>query len=200
MIIKKTSPSGVSVWLPIVTLVLGLLSSLQAGAAHHEEAVSGQRTELKTLKAEVIALAPAEREVVLKGPQGRHVTLRVMPDIDSYEQLQVGDRVEAEYRVSIAGDVRAPTEEERLNPLRVLVDADAVVEQEEGLNWTRTIRAVCTIVAINSEGATYVMVRSPRGYLHTINDIKPATLAKITVGDQVVINYSEALALSLKPI
>jgi hypothetical protein len=60
----------------------------------------------------------------------------------------------------------------------------------------RVVRAVCTIEGMNRVTRT-VMIEDPRGKYHVIGDVDPARLVGLTLGTQVIMVYSQAVALTL---
>ena len=61
------------------------------------------------------------------------------------------------------------------------------------------IRAVVTIEGMNRELGT-ATVKDSRGKLHTIGDIEPEKFDGITLGQTVVLFYTEALAITLQKV
>jgi hypothetical protein len=63
----------------------------------------------------------------------------------------------------------------------------------------RLIRAVCTIEGMNRALGT-VTVKDPRGKLHMIGDVEPEKMEGVTLGQTIVMVYTEALAVSLEKV
>ncbi len=85
--------------------------------------LSAERTILVTVTAKVEAIDHAKREVTLKGPLGNVVSFVVDERVKRLNEISVGDEVTADYYVSVAGELRAPTEDEKKNPLTILAGA-----------------------------------------------------------------------------
>jgi hypothetical protein len=66
-----------------------------------------------------------------------------------------------------------------------------------GVEAARVIRAVVTIEQLNPATGV-VVVKDSRGKQHTIGDVEPAKLSGVKVGQQAVIVFSEAMALTLQ--
>ena len=47
--------------------------------------------------ATISALDAAKREITLKGPDGKEVTMVAGPEVKNYNQLKVGDKVDIQY-------------------------------------------------------------------------------------------------------
>ena len=97
--------------------VLGAGLALNAPAQETKSAapLSAERSLLVTVTAKVEAVDQAKREVTLKGPLGNVVTFVVDERVKRLKEVKVGDEVTADYYVSLAGELRAPTEEEKNN-------------------------------------------------------------------------------------
>ena len=138
------------------------------------------------------------REVTLQLPSGAFVTLTAGPEVQRLDEFSVGDGITTTYVTSLAGEVRAPTEEEIENPWQEL-DAAAIagLDMPPGVAGMRVIKAVCTIEGMNRVAGT-VMVEDPRGKFHLIGDIRPEQFEGRMLGETIVLVYSEAVALTLE--
>lgn len=58
--------------------------------------------------AEISAINKEKREVTVTGPMGRSVTLVVPPDIEKFDELKIGEKVNARYVEAFAMSVEAP--------------------------------------------------------------------------------------------
>nr|MBP6683270.1 hypothetical protein [Halioglobus sp.] len=119
-------------------------------------------------------------------------------EVARFDELAVGDMVNAIYTTSVSGELREPTEEELANPL-VVLDADAVTaskDEDPGAAVGVTVRAVCTIEGMNRATKT-VMLKDSDGDFHIIEDVDPAKMAGVNIGQTIVVTYTEAFALSL---
>jgi len=151
-----------------------------------------------TLSAEVMAVDPATREVTLKGPQGNEVTVTAGAAVKRFNEIKVGDFVRVDYLLSVAAELRPATPEEAQHPL-VITDAAgrAPAQSAPAGGVARQLKVVTTIVALNPQEQT-VTVQGPRGHQLTARVATPERLARLHVGDTVVMVFTEALALSLE--
>jgi hypothetical protein len=78
--------------------------------------LSAERSILTSVTAKVEAIDYAKREVTLKGPLGNVVSFAVDERVQRLNEVKVGDEVTAEYYVSLAGELRTPTAEEKNIP------------------------------------------------------------------------------------
>src|ERR1700687_2616669 len=82
----------------IMCPVLGSSALAQTSAAVVAKGpgVAGVAQTVK-VTATITAINTATREVTLKGPKGREVTLLLGPEVKNFAQMKVGDSVNAEY-------------------------------------------------------------------------------------------------------
>ena len=178
-------------------------------AAHHEGGhaeghsmpkAEGTRAVVAAIEAEIVAIDLETKEVTLVGPQGQHVTVIAQEKIVKISDLQVGDRVAAEYLASLHGEVREPTADELANPWVVL--EDGVIDENPAhpaVGAARQVRAVCSIEAFDAE-AGFVMIKDSRGKMHTIGGIPAAKFEGVSLGEDMVVVYTEALAIAMQKI
>jgi hypothetical protein len=148
--------------------------------------------------ATITAIDLAKREVTLKKPSGEQITLTVDERVKRLNEMKVGDKVTADYYVAYAAELRAPTAEEKANPLVVLQQtAKAPAGTEPAGGALRVLRAVVTVEGIDRP-TKMVTVKGPGGTLFAVESANPDNLAKIKVGDSIVVVYAEALAVTLE--
>lgn len=184
---------------------LALISSVMLVAvpavtlAELEVGIKGdnERVMVRKISAVIIGIDPATREITLEGSLGNAVTLTAGPDLARFEEFAVGDLVTATYATSLSGDLRAPTEEELANPI-VEVDAVGIAgsKMTPGAAAGRTIRAVCTIEGMNRVARTVTLL-DPEGDFHIIEDVDPANMEGVSLGDTMVMTFTQAFALTL---
>jgi hypothetical protein len=191
---KFTNVFGSLCLLP--ALFLGSVSA----TAEVEMSVSGdgERMIAKQVSAQITAIDPQTRDITLEGPLGNTITLRASEAVKRFDEFAVGDLVQATYAESISGELRAPTEAELETPW-VELDGAAIAEEDlaPAAGVGTVIRAVCTIEGLNRATRT-VTVQDPRGLYHVIQDVDPAKMEGVNIGDTIIITYSQAVALSLE--
>jgi hypothetical protein len=153
---------------------------------------------LVTVTASVEAIDPASREVTLKGPLGNTVTFTVDQRVKRLNEVKVGDLVRADYYVSFAAELRKPTAEEQKTPL-VLMDAAAKAPPgaSPAAGGVRRFKVVTTIEGLDRPTQT-ITVKGPRGNFLTARVADPSNLTKMRIGENIVVTYTEALAISLE--
>lgn len=196
-----------------VLAVLLAFSAHSLQAAHHEAGhdpamphhhqtpkAEGTRAVVAAIEAEIAAIDLETKEVTLVGPQGQHLTIVAREQVVKLSDLKVGDRVAAEYLASLHGEVREPTEEELANPWVVL--EDGVIDENPAhpaVGAARQVRAVCSIEAFDAE-AGFVMIKDSRGKMHTVGGIPAVKFEGVSLGESMVVVYTEALAIAIETI
>jgi Cu/Ag efflux protein CusF len=174
---------------------LGLAASAFAQA---KPPLSAEHAALVTVTAKVQAIDQTTREVTLKGPLGNVVTFTVDKRVARLNEVKVGDDVTADYYVSLAAEVRPPTDAEKATPMAVMKEtAKAPAGTEPAAGVLHITKAVVTVEGLDRP-TKCVTVMGPKGNMATIEVADVANLSKLRIGDTVVITYTEALAVSLQ--
>jgi len=158
----------------------------------------GRGAPLVTVTATVQAIDQEKREVTLKGPLGNVVTFVVDERVRRLNEVKIGDEVTADYYVSLAGELSAPTEQEKKNPLTVL-DAAARAPQNTSPagGKLRAFKVVASVVGLDLPTQS-VTLQGPLGNYDTIHAASVDNLKKLRLGDTIVGTYTQALAISLQ--
>ena len=169
-------------------------------AAEEAAPESGGRAMIMTVEAVVTDIDLENRQVSLQGPMGHPVTVTASEKVVKLEDVSVGDTLVATYMASLEGELREPTEEELAEPWVVLEDAGILEDADQPTaGGARLIRAVCTIEGMNRLLGT-VTVMDPRGKAHVIADVEPEKMAGVTLGQTIVLVYTEAIAMTLEHV
>ncbi len=182
---------------------LALLLPLSAQADNHAsaeaaEAEANVRAMALTVEAVITDIDLETKQVTLQGPTGAPFTITATEQVVKLEDVSVGDTVVATYLTALEGELREPTDAEKAEPWVVLEDAGISEDPENpAIGGARLIRAVCTIEGMNRVLGT-VTLKDPRGKLHLLGDVEPEKMEGVTLGQTVVVVYTEALALSLE--
>jgi hypothetical protein len=185
----------------LYTVLLG--ASLSVPAAEEKQPSAGapmsrEDALLVSITASVEDVNYTNREVTLKGPLGNEVTLVADPSIKRFNEIKIGDQITADYYVSVAGEVRKPTSEEKEHPIMLL---DAAGKAPPGTSpaagGLRRFKVVTTIEGLDRPTQT-ITVKGPRGHYLTARVADPSRLTKVHIGDNVVVTYTEAVAISLE--
>jgi hypothetical protein len=153
------------------------------------------RENAKTMTATVVAIDQAKRLVSLKGPKGNVVELKVGEEARNLPQVSVGDTVQVRYYESVAAQIAKPG-----TPLgATLQEAAGRAKPGEmpGAAAGRQLTVVALIEKIDTKNQT-VTLKGPEGGTTEVKVKRPQMLEQVKVGDQVVITYTEALAISVE--
>jgi hypothetical protein len=183
------------------TLATGLSATVALMAVSMPaDADMKERRQLITTMATVEAVDYDTREMVLKSPTGSVTTVVVGPEVKRLNEIVPGDKIRADYYISMASELRAPTEEEKAEPFKVLegVGRAEATEAPAGVVG-REIRVVATVEHLDTVAQTATL-RGPYGRALTVRVRDPERMKEAKVGDTVVLTYTEAVAISVEEI
>lgn len=146
---------------------------------------------------EITAVDVAHRIVSIKGPKGDISDLRVDPAVRNLEQVKVGDRVRLSYRIGVALALMKGGDgiRERVETESAAVAAKGA--RPGGVATTRTT-IIANVFAVDRK-KNIATLRGPSGQLTDVHVRDPEVLRDVKVGDQVVANITESVALSVRP-
>jgi hypothetical protein len=189
----------------IVVLLMSATIFLQPGWASEAKGSSTKQPaeagrvirQLVSVIATIEAINTDTRVVTLRA--GEQVfTIVADEQIKRLNEFEVGDKVKAKYYVSLAGELREPTAEEKETPLTIIGGAaKAKSDAPPAGRELRQIKAVMNIVNIDYK-AERVTLQGPLGGYLIVQVIDPSRLEKVSLGDTVIVTYTEALGLSLE--
>ena len=181
-------------------LSAALLMPFSANAEEPAAPEANVRAMALSVEAVVTDIDLETRQVSLKGPDGKIITMTAGEEVVKLEDVSVGDTLQATYLAALEGELREPTEAEKAEPFVVIQDAGAgVAEGTPVAGAARIIHAVCTIEGMNRLLGT-VTIMDPNGKVHVIGDVEPEKMSQVTLGQTIVMTYREALALSLEHV
>ena len=135
--------------------------------------------------------------MTLTNAEGERNTMSVPSEIQSYDKLKVGDRVDVDYKESIAVQL-APTGSK-----------PSVTERSMGSRMSgggagavgRQVQVVAQVVSVDADN-NKVTFRGPKGNTRTVNVEDPTLqqkLPNLKPGQNVQFTYTEAVAASIRP-
>jgi hypothetical protein len=187
-------------------LVAALLTGVMASSLRAQDsrpakppAISAEKAVLVTVTAKVEAIDQAKREVTLKGPLGNVVCFVVDTRVKRLDEVKVGDEVTADYYVSLAGELRAPTPEEAAHPLTVVEGGARAPKgtSPPAAGVLRAFKVVATVIGLDLPTQS-VTLQGPRGNSGTIRVEDVENLKQLRLSDTIIVTYSEAFAVSLQ--
>lgn len=159
------------------------------------EMPSRVESNLVEMTATVESVDMENRVVTLKNSAGKQVTIDVDENVKNLSQVEVGDQVKVKFYESLAIQVRKPEGTETASLMQATGKAKEG-ERPAGV-MIDEVTVVTTIEAIDKQNET-VTLKGPQGNTRTIKVQKPENLEKVQIGDQVVITFTEALAISVE--
>ena len=175
-------------------LFLALCLALPA-ASRAAEKPGAEVGELTVVTATVEKIDMATREVTLKGEDGKSETIKVGPEARNLDQVKVGDKVTMKYYESVALFVAPPGGKPSVTEM---TDIERAARGEKpGGVITNIVEATATVEAVDVAKRT-VTVKGPQGNVKTVKVSEAVKrLNEVKAGDQIVLRYTEAVAISV---
>jgi hypothetical protein len=145
-----------------------------------------------TATATVTAVDHAKRTVTLQNPDGTTSIYKVGKDVVNFDQIKVGDRVRATLVESLAIAIRKPGEPPSAGETQTV--ALAPKGAKPGGIVVNTAELTAKVQALDTSKRT-VTLMGPAGNKRTLKVGPDVDLSKLQVGDDVVVRFTEALAL-----
>jgi len=144
------------------------------------------------MTATVVAIDLEKRIVTLKGEDGEVRDVKVGQEAVNLPQVKVGDLVTVKFYESIAVEVIKPGTYAGTGEKTAIVRAKP--GEMPGGMAARQVTVTATITAIDRQKST-ITLKGPEGKLTTVKVQDPT---KVKVGDELMITYTEALAISVE--
>lgn len=149
------------------------------------------------ISAQVVSLDKKTRTVGLKGPKGKVAEVVVSDDVQNFDQIKVGDFVMVRMMQSLALELQKV--KSNASGIRVTEGAvKAEPGQQPAAGAAREITAIAKVTAVDPKHKT-INLRGPRGNEVTIDVQNPEQFKVVKVGDEVLVTYTEAVAVSVEP-
>jgi len=155
-----------------------------------------EESSVATVKATVQAVDLKKRTVTLKGPEGKVVTIKVDNSVKNLPQVKVGDEVVAKYYQAVAIQVKKPGQAQAGASAQEAVATAKPGEKPAGVA-INTVTVTTVIEKIDAKDHT-VTLKGPEGNTETVKVKNPKHLENVKVGDEVVITYTQALAIAVE--
>jgi hypothetical protein len=186
-------------WLPFLAAVLAVLALVACGKSYDGSGAASRsanepiRLAIDTVTATdtVKSIDSAKRTLTLESPNGRTETYKVSGAVINFDQIHVGDKVRATLADAIAVSIRKPGAP---NVGDTVVVALAPKGAKPGMFIANTAEATSKIEAINPANRT-ITLGEVGGAPKTMRLAPGLNMSDFKKGDDVVVRYSEALAL-----
>jgi hypothetical protein len=178
----------------VLSLSTGVFAQATKGAAPAEQPkVVKERVAVMT--ATVTAIDLNTRMVTLKGPKGEVRTIKVGEEAVNLPQVKVGDLVTVKFYESLAVEVIKPGTASAAGEKTAIVRAKP--GEMPGGMAARQSTVTATVTAIDKKKGTLTL-KGPDGNKVVAKAEDPKNLDKVKVGDELLITYTEALAISVE--
>ena len=158
----------------------------------------GKAVAARTTKASavIVGLDAANRIITLKTAKGRVFEMLAGPEVKNFDQLKVGQKVNAEYAEALSLELKKGGGGTASASEKTGVAA-AQPGQKPGAAAGRQVTVLADVVAVDHK-THLVTLRGPAGNQVDIQVDDPEQLKNIKKGDQVQATYTEAIAVTVE--
>jgi hypothetical protein len=149
---------------------------------------TAHREKAGTVTATIQAIDLEKRIVTVKGgPKDQVIELKAGEKVKNLSKLKVGDVVVVKYYASLAVRMAKPGEAESV----------ATSEVKKAGSQARQVTVTATVQDID-KNTNIVFLKGPEGNIVGVKAEDPKRLDELKAGDQIVVTYTEALAISIE--
>jgi ribosomal 50S subunit-recycling heat shock protein len=149
------------------------------------------------VSAQIVSIDKKTRTVSLKGPKGKVTDIVAGDEVKNFDQIKVGDRVVVRYMQSLALELQKV----KSNASGIQVTegaAKAEPGQRPAVGAVSEVTAIAKVSAIDPKAKT-ISLTGPRGNTVTLDVKNPDQFKVVKMGDEVLVTYTEAVAVSVEP-
>ncbi|HZT63276.1 MAG TPA: hypothetical protein VFA36_09085, partial [Burkholderiales bacterium] len=159
----------------------------------------GKAAAVRAIKitAQVVAIDKATRTVTLKGPKGNISDVVAGDEVKNFAQIRVGDFVVVNFVQALSLELQKA----KTGPSGVTEQSAARTAkpgERPAAAAAREVTAVAKVTAVDKKAST-ITLKGPRGNSVTLDVKNPEQFKVVKVGDQVLVVYTEAVAISVEP-
>ena len=149
------------------------------------------------LSAQVVSIEKKTRTISLKGPKGGVMDVVAGKEVKNFNKIKVGDLVVVRYMQSLALE---------LQPVKTGATGISVTEgagkaepgKRPAAGAVREIQAIAKVTGMDEKART-ISLTGPRGNTVTLDVQNPDHFKVVKMGDEVLVTYTEAVAVSVEP-
>ena len=149
------------------------------------------------LSAQVVSIDKKTRTISLKGPKGGVMDVVAGNEVKNFSKIKVGDLVVVRYMQSLALE---------LQPVKTGATGISVTEgagkaepgKRPAAGAIREIQAIAKVTGMDEKAKT-ISLTGPRGNTVTLDVQNPDHFKVVKMGDEVLVTYTEAVAVSVEP-
>lgn len=181
-------------------LLAACASSKPSGPAPAEVYATGvpgeaAATRIEKVTATVQAVNPADRTLIVSLENGETQTVQVPPAVTRFNEVAVGDRIEAELREGLLLEYQ-PAGSAFVTPTAVATGARAPSDQAPAAGVAAGVVSTVTITAIDLK-SRIVQFHDPGGAKYQVKAGPTLAIEKLSVGDRLLATYVAAVVIKL---
>jgi Cu/Ag efflux protein CusF len=186
-----------SAWLiaAIVVLAAGFAFPADAKEVKEGDRPSGAVVEVSSITATVESIDYNARTVILRGPHGDLVSLKVGEEAKNLNQVKKGDKVTFDYYESVVIDIQRDKGEPRAEETQSVTRAKPGERPGGTIETTGNLTARVDDIDYQSRTVTLKMPQGDTMSLKVGDQVK--SFNEIKKGDEVVVRYTQAVAISV---
>lgn len=149
------------------------------------------------ISALVVAIDKASRTVTLKGPKGNVVDVVAGDEVKNFAQINVGDLVVVNFLQSLSLELQKT----KSGASGISAQSAAVTAkpgERPAAAAGHQVTAIAKVTAVDKKAKT-ITLKGPRGNVVTLDVQNPDQFKVVKVGDEVLVSYTEAIAISVEP-
>ena len=148
------------------------------------------------VSAEVVAVDRFARVLTLKGPRGNVQDVVVDPAVKNFDQIRAGDFLMVRFMQSLALELQKTKGAKAAGASEAMVTAKP--GERPAVAGAREVQAIAKVTAVSKKDKT-ISLKGPRGNTVTLDVQNPDQFKVVKVGDEVMVTYTEAVAVSVEP-
>jgi Cu/Ag efflux protein CusF len=179
----------------IVVLVVGFAFPVSAKEKKEGDKPGGVVVETSSITATVESIDYKARIVILRGPNGDLVSLKIGEEAKNFNRVKKGDKVTFDYYESIAIDIQKSTGEPMAEETQSVTRAKPGEKPGGTIKTTGHMTARVEDINYQTRTVTFKMPQGETMSLKVGDQVKG--LNEIKKGDEVVVQYTQAVAISV---
>jgi len=181
--------------IPLVPIEGKILGQVKASGDYSEGVPGGVVVQTMEITARVAAIDQASRKVTLVSPDGIKQIVKVGPEAINFDQIRVGDQLKVTATEELVVELAEPGKSIHTGAAAVVTLAPKGAKP--GGLVAEVTRVTATVTAIDATTRTATL-RFEDGYTKQLPVRKDIDLSKHKVGEQVVIQITEMIAISVE--
>jgi len=158
---------------------------------------AGQYSNVKTIKATAVvtAIDANTRKISLKDSKGKNFDIVAGKEVKNFAQIQVNDWVVLRYVQAISLQLKKSSGPRA--GAEVVDSASAPLGEKPAGAVGREVQVIADVIGVDKKKKT-ITLKGPKGKVVTLDVKNPDHFKVVKVGDQVVVDYVEAVAISVE--